>query len=158
MNRNQMTELEREIVDLMGEEFDTMAVAFHVPSRRVIMIQGEYINEAEEYGTDDEPELEDEEMREAFNYVNHPDEYLSLPDRYDVNEYGMMRHFIEMLDNDRHAEQLARAINGRGAFRHFKNTADDLGIIEDWYEFRDAEYLRIARDWLEENHLTDKKL
>jgi len=158
-----MTKLEREIVDLMGEQFETMTIAFHVPTRRVVMISEEYINEAEEYDADesfkgDEPDGEDEEMREALNYVNHPDEYLYLPDSYDVDEYGIMRRFIEMLDDDRHAEQLARAIRGRGAFRYFKNTASDLGIIEDWYEFKDAEYLSIARDWLKKNNLTDRKI
>jgi len=39
-----------------------------------------------------------------------------------------------------------------------KKIKPPLGIIEDWYEFQDAEYLSIARDWLKENNLTNRKI
>ena len=36
---------------------------------------------------------------------------------------------------------------GRGAFRS-ENELHELGIVQQWYDFRDASLAEIARDWL----------
>ena len=48
---------------------------------------------------------------------------------------------------------LVRAIKGRGAFRRFKDTAIDVGAIDDWYEFRDNCYKSRAEDWCRDHDL-----
>ena len=84
-----------------------------------------------DYGDNDidEDELEDEK-------------YIALPDRFEINEYHMMEAFA--YDRD---ERLVDAIKGRGAFRRFKDTAAEIGLIDDWYEFRDNCYKSRAEDW-----------
>ncbi|MBF0460743.1 MAG: hypothetical protein HQL87_05035 [Magnetococcales bacterium] len=46
--------------------------------------------------------------------------YLSLPGKWDFDEYEVMRRFCQSLDNEKHADQLFHALRGRGAFRRFK--------------------------------------
>lgn len=45
------------------------------------------------------------------------------------------------------------SINGRGAFRRFKDMCFELDIINDWYLFRDYNYYKIAKKWLIENNI-----
>ena len=94
-----------------------------------------------EYGDN---EIEEEELEERLDAGR----LISLPDRFEINEYHMMEAFA--YDRD---ERLVRAIQGRGAFRHFKNTAEDIGLIDDWYEFRDNCYKSRAEDWCAEHGL-----
>ena len=48
-------------------------------------------------------------------------------------------------------EKLLRAIEGRGAFRRFKDLAHASGRIEAWYAFRDGAIEELAAEWLEAN-------
>lgn len=80
-----------------------------------------------------------------------------LPTKYDIDEYGMMEDFIETIEDVRLYNQLQIAINGRGAFRRFKDTCINFGVIEDWYKFRDEEYKKIAIGWCEEHNIKYEK-
>ena len=46
---------------------------------------------------------------------------------------------------------LYRAIDGRGAFRRFKNQLYQFGLEKEWYQFRDKYFEQIAREWCLEN-------
>lgn len=59
-----------------------------------------------------------------------------LPTQYELNEYGMIQEFIETIEDKRLYNQLLIAINGRGAFRRFKDTWINFDIINDWYKFK----------------------
>ncbi|HBI74630.1 MAG TPA: hypothetical protein DDY59_15860 [Lachnospiraceae bacterium] len=81
------------------------------------------------------------------------DEYIALPSQYEINEYGMMEEFVENLPDGRKKIELSDAIQGRGAFRRFKDTVYDLGLEQKWYKFRDEAYEQVARNWCEENEI-----
>src|SRR5206468_10868861 len=56
----------------------------------------------------------------------------------------------------RAADQLARAIEGRGAFRRFKDTLYELSDLrERWFAFHDVRMRRRAIEWLRDNRLVD---
>ena len=61
-----------------------------------------------------------------------------------------MADFTELVSDDQAARRLARAINGRGAFRRFKDELheDYPQLLPAWYGFRDARAARRAVDWL----------
>jgi len=69
-----------------------------------------------------------------------------LPERRDINEYGMMEDFAY----EHKSPELFEAIDGRGAFRRFKSAIRRLGLEQEWYIFRDAQYRRAAQEWCEE--------
>lgn len=85
--------------------------------------------------------------------VQNTNDYLQLPDRYDINEYGIMEDFCYSVEHDKIKRDLLYAIDGRGAFRRFKETIRFHGIEKDWYRFRDERLEEIAIDWLEGNEI-----
>lgn len=63
--------------------------------------------------------------------------------------YGDMRDFIATVTDEHLAEQLAVAIDGKGAFRRFKDTLyDDAEWREAWMLFSSERWLARARWWL----------
>jgi len=72
--------------------------------------------------------------------------------------YRDMVDFIDRLGDPQAAEQLGRAIRGKGAFRRFGNELHwrHEHLIGTWRAFRDARDLRRAADWLRDNGLIDE--
>lgn len=68
-----------------------------------------------------------------------------------INEYRMMENFIETVTDEMMQSRLYRTIQGRGAFRRFKDMVWGTGWEQKWYDFRDNAYVDIAREWCEEN-------
>ena len=60
-----------------------------------------------------------------------------------------MERFSRSLEDESAAEQLWRAIKGKGAFRHFKDTLHRLKIEKQWYEYRDKAMKEFVIDWAE---------
>ena len=79
--------------------------------------------------------------------------YLLLPDRFEINEYHMIEAFA--YDHDDHSGgRLVRAISGRGAFRRFRETVERLGLLDEWYEFRDNCYRERAVSWCQGHNIS----
>ena len=95
-------------------------------------------------------DLTEDEIDELF------EESIILPTQYEINEYQMMEDFIETIDNTEIKNNLQRLIHGKGAFRRFKDYCVEMGIIQDWYDFRDKKYKEIAIDWCKQNELEYK--
>jgi len=86
------------------------------------------------------------EEYEAAADVLYKHGFKCLPEKREINEYRMMEDFA-----DKHnSAELFEAIDGRGAFRCFRSTIRRLGMQEEWYQFRDEQYKRIAQEWCEE--------
>ncbi|MCL2021221.1 MAG: UPF0158 family protein [Betaproteobacteria bacterium] len=106
---------------------------------------GEFVFYSENYSDDD----------------TNPDEfeaekYVCLPSHYDIHEYGITRKFVENVDNSRKQELLAVALEGKGAFRRFKDTLCRVDLREEWFAFRDQAFIELAREWSEENEIPYK--
>ncbi len=96
---------------------------------------------------------EDEDALEIIEDGDIPEYYISLPDKYDIDEYHIMQEFIYSLEDEFIQDELLDAINGRRAFRRFKDTLYEYGIENKWYEYRDKAYRKIALDWLDANNI-----
>ena len=95
-------------------------------------------------------DLTEDEIDELF------EESIILPTQYEINEYQIMVDFIETINNLEIKNNLQRLIQGKGAFRRFKDYCVEMGIIQDWYDFRDKKYKEIAIDWCKQNELEYK--
>lgn len=63
--------------------------------------------------------------------------------------YEDMRDFVAQVPERRAADLLARAIEGRGAFRRFKDTLLEFPNLRDsWFAFHDVRMRRRAVEWL----------
>jgi predicted nucleotidyltransferase len=70
--------------------------------------------------------------------------------------YGDMEDFIARVRDPRPRELLERAIEGRGAFRRFKDTLLEFPELrEAWFRFHDARMERRALEWLADEGLVD---
>ena len=81
------------------------------------------------------------------------EDYIPLPGQYDINEYRIMEEFIYELPAGKNQDVLARTIQGRGAFRRFKDKLYDLNLEKQWYQYREEAYEKIARQWSERHKI-----
>jgi hypothetical protein len=72
--------------------------------------------------------------------------------------YQDMEDFAEGISDDRADRVLARAIQGRGAFRRFKDELNEQypDLLRAWYAFSEARALRRAVEWLAEEELVEQ--
>jgi Uncharacterised protein family (UPF0158) len=80
--------------------------------------------EIEELGAAEEGEEEDLD-EDALAIVRNWDRYEELPGKDEVNHWDIMRDFCEAVEPSKRREQFLRAIRGRGAFRYFKDPAQE---------------------------------
>jgi hypothetical protein len=68
-----------------------------------------------------------------------------------------MADFADQISDEQAGRRLARAIQGKGAFRRFKAElhAEYPHLLPAWYAFRDARATRRAVEWLADNSLVD---
>ena len=78
---------------------------------------------------------------------------LELPDRAHIDEWRMMQEFAEEQEQCRCRPELLSAVHGSGAFRHFKNAIQRLGLEDSWYRYREADFEQVAKEWLEANKI-----
>jgi hypothetical protein len=114
------------------------------------------------YGTSDEIEYYYDKVTKkfilvsTFNHDNIDEEsenLISLPNKYDINDYAIMVGFVQTLTNENNANALADVLRGKSVFQRFKITLKRLGIEQDWYKFRDEKYYEIAKDWCNKHGL-----
>lgn len=95
----------------------------------------------------------DEELAEE---IDSSCDYIRLPNQYDIHEYNIMKDFAEAAPDIQKREKLLRALAGRKPFRNFKDTLDYIGITDVYYAFRSLTFLKIAKEWCEDNDIPYK--
>ena len=95
--------------------------------------------------------LNEDELDELFA------ESIILPMQYEINEYQIMENFIDTINDIEIKNNLYRLIQGKGAFRRFKDYCIEANIIQDWYNYREEKYKQIAINWCKENDLDYKE-
>ena len=69
-------------------------------------------------------------------------------------EYAWMAEFAATVADARLRERLEIALDGRGAFRRFKNALlNSPSERERWFAFRDERLRAAAREWLADHHV-----
>lgn len=78
------------------------------------------------------------------------DEWLSLPDQFDRDDWRTMRDYAYALGGSV-GEELLDAIHGSGAFRAFRHIAERSGVLHSWHAYKDERICELAIEWLQEN-------
>jgi GAF domain-containing protein len=151
---------------LSGMEFqgDEHSSYLDVQAGKVVTVSDEEFRAAEEEDIDEaseedraafpRPDWEDEAIELARRVLQDDQQlFLPLPTRFEINEYQIMEAFCLSQDDPRVCGRLRQAIQGRGAFRRFKDEIHDLGIAEPWYRYRDEAYKQIALRWCEDHEI-----
>ncbi|MGD9163869.1 MAG: UPF0158 family protein [Chromatiales bacterium] len=106
-----------------------------------------YVEEGEEE-SDFIPDWQ-QEILPKVKEVMESDDFVPLPDKFEIHEYSIMERFCHAAEDDDLRDTLLNAIRGRGAFRHFKDAIQRQGIQDSWYSYRNDALKRIAADFLE---------
>ena len=96
---------------------------------------------------------ETEKLRERID--DAPERYETIPKAESHEGYEDMRDFIASVENEHLAELLEVAINGKGAFRRFKDVLS--GYPEErerWFCFKDERMQQRALEWLDDINVT----
>ena len=134
----------QDIIEGMEFQSDELTAYFHRPTGRVVTVSDEAFAAAQ---ADDDEWVEPEEFTEAKNILAREQDYVALPDRFEIDEYRMMERFAIGVGNAENQEELLRALRGSGAFRRFKDAVHRHGVVNEWYSFRDRGYEEVARAW-----------
>jgi len=100
--------------------------------------------------TDDE---ETEKLRDRID--EEPDRYERIPKAESQEGYEDMQDFIATVKDEHLAELLEVAINGKGAFRRFKDVLINYPEErERWFKFKDDRMEERALEWLDDIDVT----
>ena len=100
--------------------------------------------------------MDDEETENLRKRIDDAlDRYELVPKAEPREAYEDMRDFIASVENEHLAELLEVAINGKGAFRRFKDVL--LSYPEErewWFQFKDDRMQERAQEWLKDIDVT----
>jgi len=95
---------------------------------------------------------EDDEEIEEMIEEGWRTRFFRLPTKFDINEYHFMEDFIyDEIPEGGVRDQFENAIRGRGAFRRFRQLVERLGILDDWYKYKEKEQRKLAIEWCQEH-------
>jgi len=109
-----------------------------------------YAEEDEDKIKEDLPDWQKEDIKLAKDILfKNPDRYICLPERPSYEGYNLMVEFAEKVEDELLREKLYIALDGKGAFRRFKNViADYSDYREKWFKFRDERLNKKVIEWL----------
>jgi Uncharacterised protein family (UPF0158) len=108
------------------------------------------VEEGDEEALESMADWEKEEVEIAKAKIADAGErFVAAPDKFDFHEYRQMERFIGTVEDSAAAEELSRAIKGKGAFRYFKDTASRLDLLKQWYQYRDEALKEFVVAWAE---------
>ena len=119
---------------------------------KVVLVDTESIDleEDEEELDEDAPDWQKDERETARLDKENPDRFVNIPENDRHEAYRLMEDFIATVRDDRANDLLARAIEGKGAFRRFKDTLSEFPVIrQQWFDFEAARKRQWAEEWLE---------
>lgn len=97
----------------------------------------------------------EEEKEEVYEKMDRePGRYLAIPEMDSREAYRQMLEFAEKVEDKALQEKLEIALDGKGAFRRFKNVLYDYPKQrQKWFDFRSEKTRKRIKEWLEENEL-----
>ncbi|SDI35700.1 UPF0158 family protein [Proteiniclasticum ruminis] len=135
----------REVLDALDATNDSTVFVFSKSRNRVLLFfEGSLADDIEDNIT-----LEDA--------LNDPDSYILLPTEYEIHEYQIMEGFVKSMEEEGAVHERLHAMQGKGAFRRFKEKVSLLNLEDRWYRYRNDEYEKIAVEWCSSNGIESIK-
>ena len=145
------------LLDLLESDHEEFTSMLDLKTGEMVLMEDGLVRAAEEG---------DEESLNAVSEWQKPDaelarliaaddgqRFIQGPKKFDFHEYRHMERFIGTIETEEIADQLWKAIKGKGAFRYFKDTAERLGLLERWFAYRDEAMKKFVLDWAGRRHI-----
>ena len=125
-----------DIVQELDLQFDEMSSYLNSKTGDIVSISFEELRAAEnEEPAEKFPTWQQENIRIA-NEILEEDYFISLPTKFDLNEYEIMERFCLSIENEWLSDIMYDSIKGSGAFRRFRDNIQKYNIEQDWYRYR----------------------
>jgi Uncharacterised protein family (UPF0158) len=143
-----------DLIDALEEQSDSLFPYLDRERGEVQLITDESLSlgDAEPEEIDLLPEWQKEEAELAVR-IETSDQYLRLPDRFQVNEWNIMNEFCHEMKREDVRATLLQAIQGSHAFRRFKDQIANHNLWDEWNRFRRRAFGELLREWCEENDI-----
>ena len=138
----------RDVVDAMNTPVDGWMAYINRRTGEVVSFSEDNVAFHDDNNDDVLPDWQAESATKAKE-VEASDDFVQLPDKFNIHEYAIMERFCYTLDDDVLRQGLLDTIKGSGAFRRFKSMIRRRGIEQAWWTYRDAAIKKIATDFLE---------
>lgn len=144
--------------DLVGEieiQISGTVTYINTQTGEVITLSEEEIRAVEnEKPIENFPEWQQENIEKAIEIFEDEDGiYLDFTLRNEYHEYEITEEFIGTLVEEEIREELYEAIQGRGAFRRFKDGIIEHGVEKEWYEYKEKRIKELVIDWCKEHDI-----
>jgi hypothetical protein len=142
----------KEVVDALEVQFEEHLNCLDRQTGKVELVTRDVLRLLEADGSVDSlPEWQQREFDIATALLEDPDRFVRLPTKWDIHEWEIMREFAESVEPERLSGDLLQALQGKGAFRYFKDTLRRYRRDQSWYDYRTRAPREIAVDWCKEN-------
>ncbi|NOU92475.1 hypothetical protein GC093_04390 [Paenibacillus sp. LMG 31456] len=151
MKNNKPVKLD-ELVSEIELQIDDTFTFINIKTGEVITLMREEIGAAEdEKPLEKFPEWQRENIEKAIMiFEDEDEEYVDFTLRNDFNEYETMEEFIGTLKDQNVREELYEAIQGRGAFRRFKDGIVENDVDKQWYKYKESKIRKLVIEWCKE--------
>ena len=143
-----------EIIDGLESQSDESSSFLNTKTGEVVLMT-DYVMQAAEDDEplEDMPDWERDLVAIAREILDETGQYISLPSKFDIDEYSIMERFCISLDRQEIGNILYDLISGSGAFRRFKDAIYKYGVEDEWHTYRDNALKEIAIEWCRENNI-----
>jgi hypothetical protein len=144
--------------DLISEieiQIDETFTYINTQTGEVVTLSREEMRAAEdEEPLEKYPVWQRENIEKAIEIIEDENEaYLDFTLRNEYHEYEIVEEFIGTLSEAEGREELFGAIQGRWAFRRFKDGIREHDVEKQWYEFKEKKLKELVIEWCEEKGL-----
>ncbi|WP_391557209.1 UPF0158 family protein [Robertmurraya sp.] len=145
--------------DLVGEieiQINDTFTYINTQTGEVITLSEEEIRAVEdEKPIENFPDWQKVNIEKAIEILEDEDGvYLDFTLRNEYHEYEIIEEFIGTVIEEEIREALYEAIQGRGAFRRFKDGIIEHGVEKEWYEYKDKKIKELVIEWCKEHDIT----
>ena len=144
--------------DLINEieiQMEETLTYINTQTGEVITLSREEMRAAEyEEPLENYPDWQKENIKQAIKILEDENEvYRGFTLRNEYNEYEIVEEFIGTLSEEKVRKELFGVIQGRGAFRRFKDGIREHDVEKQWYEFKEKRVKELVIEWCEDKDL-----
>lgn len=98
-------------------------------------------------------EWERELIKDLYDLKKNPQDYIRLPENGEEHELKMMISFCSSFSDISIDKELNNNNSLAGDIHSIKKIIQDKGLINDWYDYREAVEKDIAAEWCRDNKI-----
>ncbi|WP_294403819.1 hypothetical protein [uncultured Clostridium sp.] len=98
-------------------------------------------------------EWEQELIKDLYHLKTNPQDYIRLPENGEKHELKMMIDFCDSFSDIYIDKKISNDDNTAADIHSIKKVIQEKGLINDWYDYREAVERDIAAEWCRDNKI-----